>query len=145
MKRVSAAIVAVFAAACLVAGGVSAAPRQPQPFSCNGLGDIQILTPPAHGSDQNWGVAQMVGGGHLIPIQFRFSAFDNTVGVPIFDSGVVTKGGGNANHNQETTDCSFSQTATLADFLEPGDQPPPPPFSPTDSVTFTIDATVIVK
>lgn len=145
MKRILAAFVALSAAALIAAGAGSASAPQPQPLSCGGLGDLQILTPPANGADQNWGSARVVGDGHLTPVAFRFSAFDNTVGAPLFDSGLVTKAGGNANHNQSTTICTQEQTGTLADFLEPGDEVPPPPFALTDSVTFTVWASAVAK
>lgn len=145
MKRILAAVVALSAAALIAAGAGSASPPQPQSLSCGGLGDLQILTPVANGADQNWGSARVVGDGHLTPVAFEFSAFDNTVGLPLFDSGLITKGGGNANHNQSTTTCTQEQTGTLADFLQPGDQVPPPPFALTDSVTFTVWASVVTK
>ena len=144
MKRFFAALVAVVGVAVVAVGVGSAAPPQPQSFNCNGLGDIEILTAPAYGADQNWGAARIVGTGHLIPVAFEFSAFDTTAGVPIFDSGTIVKGGGNANHNLLTTNCSQTQSGPLSEFLEPGDELPPG-TSLDDNVTVTFSATAIVK
>jgi hypothetical protein len=144
LRRIFAALAALSIAVLVAAATGSAAPRQPQPLHCVGLGDVQILTPPAIGSQTNWGSAQLVGGGHLTPVAFRFSAYDNTISATIFDSGQIVKAGGNANQNQATTACSQIETATLADFLEPGDTPPPG-AQLTDTVTFTISATVVAK
>jgi len=108
------------------------------------LGDVQILVGPANGADQSFGAARIVGDGHLIPVSFRFSAVDVNTGATLFDSGLVSKGNGNGNHNQPTIFCSSTETGTLADFLEPGD-PVPPGASLTDTVTFTIEANAILK
>ena len=90
-----------------------------------------------------WSVAQIVSGGsgHLIPVVFEFSAYDNTINQPIFD-GRQLKGGGNANSNQPTVTCVQQQTATLGELLNPG-EPVPPGAALTDEVTFTIQATAV--
>jgi len=137
---VAAGAVALFA----VSSGV-AAPPQPQTLTCQGgLGPIQILVGPANGADQSFGAARIVGGGHLIPVSFEFSAYDVTADMPLFDSGLIMKGNGNGNHNQSTVLCMSTETATLADFLQPGDTVPPG-ASLTDVVTFTIVANAIPK
>ncbi|MEP6812305.1 MAG: hypothetical protein ABI990_04895 [Actinomycetota bacterium] len=41
--------------------------------------------------------------------------------------------------------CTQTQTATLADFQQPGDSPPSPQFALTDNVTFTIMVQAIAK
>ncbi len=143
MRHVLASVVAVAASALVFAGVGAAAAPQPQPFNCVGLGDIMIVTAPSSDNANDFGAARIVGGGILIPVSFEFSAFDNTTNTLLFADG-ATKGGGNGNRNQTTTTCSFAQTATLADLLGPGETAPPG-TSPTDSVTFTISATVIVK
>jgi hypothetical protein len=145
VKKILTTIAAGSAAALLAAGAGTAAPRQPMTLDCPGLGAVQILVPPAHGANMNWGAAQIVGDGHSIAVQFEFSAFDTTVGASLFDSGPIAKGGGNANPNQPTISCSQTQTATLADFQQPGDPAPAAPFALTDSVTFRIDVQVILK
>jgi hypothetical protein len=144
MKKIIAALTAISAVALLAAGEGTAATRQPMTLDCPG-GPIQILVPPAHGASMNWGAAQIIGDGHSIAVQFEFSEYDNTVGESLFDSGPIAKGGGNANPNQQTTACSLTQRATLADFQQAGDPPPPAPFALTDSVTFRIDVQLILK
>lgn len=143
MKRISAALV-VAVAALVAAGSGSAAAPQPQSLSCAGLGDVLIRTAPANGADTAFSVGQIAGDGHLIPVSFEFSAFDTTRNMTIFDSGLITKGGGNANRNQTTTTCSSTETSTLGELLDPGETPPPG-TSASDMVTFTITVTAIVK
>jgi hypothetical protein len=139
-----AAALAAFMCALVVAGTAVAAPPEPQALTCEGLGEIQIIVGPANGADESFGVARIVGGGHLIPVSFRFSAFDVTAEIPLFDSGLIEKGNGKGNHNQATVVCTSTETGTLADFLEPGDEVPPG-ADLTDEVTFTILANAIVK
>jgi len=122
----------------------TAAPPEPQTLNCQGLGQIQFLVGPANGADSSFGAARVVGDGHLIPVNFRFSAYDVTAGFSVFDSGLIEKGKGNGNKNQQTVPCSLTETATLADFLEPGDTPPPG-AALTDTVVFTISVSAIVK
>ncbi len=122
----------------------TAAPPEPQTLTCQGLGEVQILVGPANGADSSFGVARVVGDGHLIPVDFQFSAYDVTAGFSLFDSGLIQKGKGNGNRNQRTVSCSSIETGTLADFLDPGETPPPGAHL-TDSVTFTISASAIVK
>ena len=143
MKRVLATLVALSAAALLAAGAGSAAPQQPQTLSCDGLGDIQITAGPANGADQSWGAAQIVGGGHLIPLSFEFSAYDVTKQAVIFDA-MPVKGGSHAHASGPVTTCSSSQEGTLQDLLDPGEAPPPG-TSLTDQVIATFTATVGVK
>jgi len=143
MKRFTAAASACIAAMAIVGSG-AAAPPQPQTLTCEGSGDLQILVGPANGADQSFGSARVVGGGHLIPVSFQFSAYDVTADMPIFDSGLIRKGDGEGNRNQSTVRCTSTETATLADFLEPGDTIPPG-ASPSDVVTFTIVANAIPK
>jgi hypothetical protein len=144
VTKILTTIVAVSAAALLAAGAGTAAPRQPMTLDCPG-GPIQILVPPAYGASMNWGAAQIVGDGHSIAVQFEFSEIDTTLGRTIFDSGRIANGGGNAHPNQQTTSCSLTQTATLADFQQAGDPPPTAPFALTDNVTFRIDVQLILK
>ena len=143
MKRLSAALIVTIAA--LAAAGVASAGKpQPQTLVCGGgLGTVTILTAPANGASNDFGVGRIIGGGHLIPVAFEFRATDVTAGFQLF-SDSTSKGGGNGNHNQPTTTCTETQTATLADFLAPGDTVPPG-AALTDTVTFTIVVQVVVK
>jgi hypothetical protein len=143
MKRFTAAATACIAALVIVGAG-AAAPPQPQTLTCEGSGDLQILVGPANGADQSFGAARVIGGGHLIPVSFEFSAYDVTADMPLFDSGLILKGRGNGNRNQATVHCASTETATLADFLQSGDTVPPG-ASLSDTVTFTIVANAIPK
>ena len=132
-------------AGALLLGATSAQAAAPstQQLTCDG----QVLTLRTNNNNSSdmggWSVAQVVSGGtgHLIPVVFDFSAYDNTIDQSIFD-GRQVKGTGNAQHNRPTVTCTQMQTATLADLLEPGD-PIPPGASPTDEVTFTIEAVAV--
>jgi len=141
-KQLGAAVGAV-----ALAAGTFAAPawgaQQLQPLDC-GFGPLTIRANNNNSSEHGgWSAAQIVDGGtgHLIPTVFSGSLYDSTLGREIF-SFSQTKGGGHANHQQQTVSCTQEQSGTLADFLEPGDTPPPG-SAPTDQVTFTITATAV--
>ena len=132
-------------AGALLIGSSSAHATAPTTMQLTCDGQVLTVRTNSNSSSDNggWSVAQVVGGGsgHLVPVVFHFSAYDNTTDQPIFD-GQQVKGAGNANHNQSTVDCIQQQTGTLADLLSPGDQPPPG-TSLTDDVTTTVDATAV--
>jgi hypothetical protein len=117
---------------------------QEQSLTCSNGQQLTVLTNNNNSSDMGgWEAVKVVSGGsgHLIPTSFTFSAVDNTTNQPIF-TGTQVKGSGHANQNQSTVTCSDSQTATLADLLQPGDEIPPG-ASLTDQVTFTVTATAV--
>jgi hypothetical protein len=138
----SAGAVVLPAGAALAAPGSTGGP-QTQTLSCTGgLGDLVIRTSNNNSSDNGgWSVAQIVNGGtgHLIPTAFTFTAHDDTAGMTVFTF-TQHKGGGNAYQGEKPVTCSFSQTATLADVLAPGETPPAG-TSPSDVVTLTFGAT----
>lgn len=93
----------------------------------------------AHSSDHGgWSSAQIVSGGegHLTPLSFGFTLHDDTLGVTLF-SGTELKGGGHPGSGRTTVTCTQSETATLADVLDPGEQPPPG-VDLADTVTQTL-------
>jgi hypothetical protein len=148
MKRLLATSAAVCVAILVAATAALAAGPQPQSITCNGLGTIQIVTGPATGTQDNenvevWGAARIVGGGTLIPTNFTFTAYDDTVDLLLF-SGVSPKGSGNANQNQDTTTCVESQTTTL-DQIWPPDAPLPDGAALSDTVTLSFGVNAIVK
>jgi hypothetical protein len=117
---------------------------QEQSLTCTNGQQLTIVTNNSHSSDMGgWEAVKVVSGGwgHLIPTSFTFTAFDNTTNQLIF-TGTQVKGGGHANGNRPTVTCNQSQTATLADLLQPGDEVPPG-ASLTDQATFTISATAV--
>ncbi|HSN12438.1 MAG TPA: hypothetical protein VLS51_10045, partial [Propionibacteriaceae bacterium] len=66
----------------------SAAPasRQTQQMTCDGFGSLLIVTPPT--DHDSWSAAQVVGGGHLIPVSFRSLVQDDTADVVLYDGTV---------------------------------------------------------
>lgn len=141
--------IAILASAVALAAGGFAAPawaaQSEQPLSCDGM-QLTIRANNNNSSDNGgWSAAQIVAGGtgHLIPTEFSGSVFDVTVNREIFSFDQV-KGGGHANSRQDTVTCTQEMSGTLADFLEPGDTPPPG-TAPTDEVTFTITAVAVLK
>jgi hypothetical protein len=140
-KRLGVAAVAAVAVSGVLIAPASAAPET-DTVTCSGV-ELTIRTQPSN--SDTWGAVQVVSGGsgHLIPTSFSGSAYDSTIGEVIF-SFSDTKGGGHANHKQSTTTCTQEFSGTLADLLEPGDEPPPG-TSLTDAVTFTFTATVVRK
>jgi hypothetical protein len=137
------------AAAATIGGLAMTAPAQAaqstQELNCGSLGTLLLRTNNNNSSDMGgWSTAQLASGkGHLIPTSFTFTAYDETTQQQLFTF-TQPKGNGNANHNQQTVQCSFSQTGTLADLLDPGEQPPPG-VSLTDIVTATFTATAVPK
>ena len=116
-----------------------------QLLSCHGVGDLLVRTNQDRSSDNGgWSSAQIVEGGTgtLIPTSFSFSGYDETTGTDLIDSGALAKGGGSGNHQQgPLLTCTQTMEGALADFLDPGETPPPG-VDPTDTVllTFTVTA-----
>jgi hypothetical protein len=139
---IAAAAVAGTAGAVLIAPIAQAAP-QLQQLTCDGQ-QITLRTNDDHSSDMGgWSAAKVVAGGSgtLIPTVFDFSAYDDTIGQSIFE-GTQLKGAGHANHRQSTVTCTQTETATLGDLLDPGDELPPG-ASLDDEVTITLTATAV--
>ena len=127
----------------LAAAAPASAAQSTMEFTCDGS-TITLRTNDNRSSDMGgWAAAQVVGDGTLIPTSFSFSAYDETTDAALF-SFTSQKGRGNANKMQQTVDCTQTQTATLADLLEPGDELPPG-AALTDTVTVTFDATAVPK
>jgi hypothetical protein len=131
------------AGALMIGASTAQAAPQTQPLTCDGQ-QITIRTNENNSSDMGgWSAAHVVSGGSgtLIPTTFSFSAYDDTIQQLIFQ-GTQAKGAGNANHNQSTVTCTQTETATLGDLLEPGDELPPG-ASADDQVTITLVATAV--
>lgn len=139
---------ALLAAGALIPTAANAA-QGTQPLACSDGSVLTVRVPDNHSSDMGgWSVGQVVDGGtgtgHLISVSFDFSAYDDTTKKSLF-TGTQLKGGGNANHQQTATvTCSSSDTGTLGDMLDPGENPPPE-TSASDTVTFTLTVTAIPK
>jgi hypothetical protein len=122
------------------ASGDTPAGRQAMQLDCAGLGSVTIMTPPVAAHD-NWSAAQIVTGGHLVPVAFTYRVVDDTAGLTLGDETVTHAA---AHSQQSTTTCAASQTAVLGD-LAPADEPLPTGIAATDTVTLSFIATVIAK
>jgi len=146
LSRRSAAIAATAATLTLTmqatafADTGTATGRQTLQLNCAGAGNVTILTTPAVVHD-SWNAAQIVGGGHFVPVAFTYLAYDDTAGLTLDDETLTHP---LAHNQQSTTICGTSQTAVLGDIAPP-DATLPAGVSATDTVTLSFIATVIVK
>lgn len=139
---VAAVTIAAGAGLAGLAGPAHAA-QTTMPLTCAGQ-PLTVRVNTNHSSEHGgWGVGQVVAGGtgHLVPTAFSGSLVDNAINQTLFTF-AQAKGGGNANHNQQTITCTQSETGVLGDFLNPGDTPPPG-TSVSDPVTFTLTVTAV--
>lgn len=125
--------------------GPALAAQQPQPLQCDGHQITVRVNENNSKENGGWGAAILTDGGSgvLDPTSFSGSMYDETAGQEVF-SFEQSKGGGNANHNQQTISCSDTTVATLGDFLDPGDEVPPG-MSVDDVVDFSISVTAVVR
>jgi hypothetical protein len=114
--------------------------RSTMTIDCAGLGSVTIVSPPSVTGD-TWGAAQIIGDGHLVPVSFRFYAYDETLGLVLGD---YTVSHGAAHGQQSTTTCDATQTALLGE-LAPPDEPLPPGVSPSDVVSSTFEVVAVVQ
>ena len=122
------------------ASGDAPAGRQTMQLDCAGLGTVTIVTPPVAAHD-NWSAAQIVTGGHFVPVAFTYLVYDNTASLTLGDETVTHPA---AHRQQPTTTCVATQTALLGD-LAPPDAPLPTGVAATDTITVSFIATVIAK
>lgn len=122
------------------AGERMTAGRQTMQLDCAGAGTVTIETTPTVVQD-SWSAAQIVGGGHFVPVAFAYVIYDDTADLTLDDEAITHP---QAHDQQATTTCATSQTAQL-DQLVPADAPLPSGVAATDTVTLSFLATVIVK
>ena len=142
-------LLAVTSGTALALGGLVAGPalaaQQPQPLQCEGH-QITVRVNENNSKEHGgWGAAIMIDGGTGVidPTSFNGSMYDETAGQEVF-SFEQMKGNGNGNHNQLTISCSDTTVATLADYLEPGNEVPPG-MSVDDVVDFSLSVTAVVR
>ncbi|MDA8435567.1 MAG: hypothetical protein M0Z98_06235 [Actinomycetales bacterium] len=134
---VAATAVAVTSAVPTVARAAEPLHRQTMQLDCAGLGTVEIVAPAS--PHDSWGVAQLIGGGHLVPVSFEHRVYDDTAGVTLFD-GTVTHSP--AHSRQATITCSSSQQAELGEVVPP-DFVWPDGVAPSDTVTISFIATAV--
>jgi hypothetical protein len=139
--RTIAVAVAALAATSAVPTAAFAAPlhRQTMQLNCAGLGTVEIVAPAS--AHDSWSVAQITGGGHLVPVSFEHKVYDDTARVTLFD-GTITHSP--AHSRQDTTTCSSTQQAVLGDVAPP-DVVWPDGIEPTDNVTISFIAAAVLE
>lgn len=137
----AAATISLAMPATAYAADGATAGRQTMQLECDGAGPVTIETTPAVVHD-SWNAAQIVGGGHFVPVAFTYRAYDETAGLTLDDETVTHP----AAHNQQaTTTCSTSQTGLRLGDLVPAGAPLPAGTEADDTVTLSFIATVIAK
>lgn len=136
---ISGVVLAAAPTTAFAAGPVSPS-RGIQTFDCAGLGNVTIVTPPAAVGD-SWSAAQIVGGGHFVPVAFRYVATDATAGIVLGDDTVTH---GSAHRQQTATTCTSRRQAQVSDLVAPG-APLPDGVAPYDQVTLSFIVTAILQ
>ena len=139
---------AAVAAICIgttlgVTAGTALAAQSTDEITCNGQ-SLVVRHNNSHSSENGgWSSVQVLTGGtgHLTPVSFSATLFDNTINQTVFQ-GDALKGNGNGNHQQQGQTCTSTITGTLGDFAGPGDQLPPG-AQLSDAVTLTLIAVVV--
>ena len=126
-----------------VTAGTALAAQSTDEIICNGQ-TLVLRHNNSHSSENGgWASVQVLTGGtgHLTPVAFSATLFDNTINQTVFQADTL-KGNGNGNHQQQQQTCRSTITGTLEDFAGPGDQLPPG-AQLSDAVTLTLIAVVV--
>jgi hypothetical protein len=143
LLRLTLAVLVTTACASVAAAGASAQGRITDTVQCGGE-TLTILVQPSN-AEISWGAVQVVGGGHLIPMRFEFSAYNDTKGMLIFsDRAARGNGAVPAGLAASATTCTQTFTGPLGEFLEPGEDVPPG-SELTDTVTVTLSVLLVEK
>ena len=136
------AVAAPVVTVVLAAGTASAATvaRTTQQVTCGGH-VMTITSAPGNGGN-NWGSAQVDGGGHLVLAGLEYSVWDDTAGV-MLDDEVLAHGNAHANQNPIPCDVASAENR-LGDVAPPGFAYPPG-TGPDDTVTSALRATVVPR
>jgi len=136
---VVAAVASVFTGSAL-ASGPAPPGKQLIDLNCTGIGPVTVSVQRGQNSK---GAGQIVDmKGHGIAVTIVFTLTDTTTST-IIDSQTQMSGGGNGHPNQATTECTgVSFQGSASDFFGPQ---LPPGVAPTDVISATIDAFVILK
>jgi hypothetical protein len=142
-KSLVAAIAALIPLALATAPSAVAAPGQGRTttdITCDGQ-PLTVTT--AGGNDgNNWGSAQVDGGGHLVLASLEYRVEDDTAGITLDDE-VLSNG--RAHGQQQTIVCEVAtDSAPLGDVAPPGFVYPEGTAS-TDTVTMSLHVTVVPR
>lgn len=123
----------------LAAGGPTPS-RGTMQLQCEDAGTVLVVTPPASAHD-NWSAAQIIDGGHFVPVSFTYYVYDETANVVLGNDTVTHP---HAHGQQETTTCRSDQSAMLGDLVPDG-APLPPGTEASDTVVLSFIATTVVR
>lgn len=142
VRRLGVLAAAGSAAAVLLAGGTADAATGllTQQVTC--AGQVLTVASPQGNDGNNWGSAQVAGGGHLVLAALEYSVHDDTAGVWLEDEVLIH---GKAHLQQQTITCEVAeQQFVLADVAPPGFAYPPG-TAPGDTVTSALRVTVVPR
>lgn len=111
----SAAVTLGLLAAGVATPAMAAGGRTTQEMTCDGQ-QVTLSVSPGHDGN-NWGAAQVVGGGTLIPVSLEFRVYDDTAAMTLDDE---VQQHGTAHSRQPTITCQVSQEAILRDVIPAG-------------------------
>jgi hypothetical protein len=141
-RRLGLVAAAASAGAVLLTGGTAnaASGRVPQQVTC--AGEVLTISPAPGNGGNNWGSAQIEGGGHLVLASLEYSVHDDTTGMWLDDEVLAH---GKAHGQQQAIACDVAvQQAVLGDVAPP-DFAYPPGTGPDDTVTSALRATVVPR
>jgi hypothetical protein len=140
-KTLAAATAAMIPLAFASASNAVASPghgRTTMQVTCAG----QVLTVTTAGGNEgnNWGVAQVSGGGHLVLASLEYSVYDESAQLSLDDEVLAN---GQAHAQQATVPCEIATQQALLGTAAPAGFEYPTGTAPTDVVTMSVRATVV--
>jgi hypothetical protein len=142
-KTLAAATAAMIPLAFASASNAVASPghgRTTMQVTCAG----QVLTVTTAGGNEgnNWGVAQVSGGGHLVLASLEYSVDDVTAGV-VLDDEVLSNG--RAHEQQQTIACEVASQLAVLGAVAPPEFVYPEGTGPDDTVVQSLHVTVVPR
>jgi hypothetical protein len=140
-KTLAAATAAMITLAVATATSAAASPgdgRTTMDVTC--AGQVLTVTTAGGNAGDNWGAAQVSGGGHLVLVSLEYSVYDDSAQLSLDDEVLAN---GKAHQQQTTVSCEIAtQQATLRDVAPEGFDYPQG-TAPDDVVTMSVRATVV--
>jgi len=140
-KTLIAAAVALIPLAVSPASTAAASPghgRTTMDVTC--AGDVITMTTAGGNEGNNWGAAQVSGGGHLVLAGLEYSVYDESAQLSLDDE-VLTNG--QAHKQQATVPCEIATQQALLGAVAPAGFDYPTGTAPSDLDTMSVRATVV--